>query len=232
MMAGRGDNDLVAVPVSAVITASFCPTRLFLERRSGISRAQGPKYTICRQIASHLGEPLDADTLWDEVLAIDPGMDPGMRTFLENCIARCNEGGPWVPPRESDVPFHSDRYGLYGNIDKLFDTDPRFAIVRASPAPPVGVAGPDRLRVFGYMLLLSDAAGIETSSGSVEYIPSGVTRTYFPHPIDKRRFLHALRSAREIFSGKAPSRIPGPRCRSCPSHSACFPMGKRLSDIL
>lgn len=231
-MAGGGGGGLVPVPVSAVITASFCPMRLYLERRSGIARTQGSEYTICRQIASHLGEPLDAGTLWDEVLAIDPGMDPRMRTFLETCIARCTEGGPWTRPRESDVPFHSDRYGLYGNIDKLFDSDPPFAIVRARPAPPAGVAGSDRLRVFGYMLLLSDAAGIDASCGSVEYIPSGVPRTYFPHPIDKRRFLQALRSTREVFSGKEPARVPGPRCRSCPSHPACFPMGKRLSDIL
>lgn len=231
-MTSDGNDRLVPASVSSVITASFCPMRLFLERRSGITRTQGAEYTICRQIASHLGERLDSDVIWNEVIAIEPNTDPCMRSFLENCVSRCSEGGPWTVPRQFDVPFYSRRYGLYGNIDKLFDTNPKFAIVRASPAPRSGVAGYDRLRVFGYMLLLSDAAGIDATCGSVEYIPSGISRTYSPSPLDKRRFLQALRSAREIISGKEPERTQGERCRSCPSHPVCFPMGKRLSDIL
>jgi len=231
-MTGNGRDGLVPVPVSAVVTASFCPRRLFLVKRFESGWTQGPKYTICRQIASHLGKPLDGDAIWDEVLAIEPGTDPRMRTFLDTCIARCNEGGPWSSPTKSDVPLFSRKYGLYGNVDKVFDVEPLFALVRANTAPPTGVAGNDRLRIFGYMLLLSDAAEIQAGSGSVEYIPSGVSRSCSPHPIDKRRFLQALGSAREVLAGKEPMPSPGPQCRSCPSHPSCFPMGKRLSDIL
>jgi len=103
-----------------------------------------------------------------------------MRTFLDTCIARCNEGGPWSIPTKSDVPLFSRKYGLYGNVDKVFDVEPLFALVRANTAPPTGVAGNDRLRIFGYMLLLSDAAEIQAGSGSVEYIPSGVSRSCSP----------------------------------------------------
>jgi len=140
MTDGRG-NEIVPVPVSAVVTASFCPRRLFLVKRFESGWAQGAKYTICRQIASHLGKPLDGDTIWDEVLALEPDMNPLMRTFLDTCIARCNEGGPWSIPIMSDVQLFSRKYGLYGNVDKIFDVEPRFAIVRANEAPLSGVAG-------------------------------------------------------------------------------------------
>ncbi len=222
----------VSVPVSAVITASFCPMRLYLERKTGNKGGPGPEYTICRQIASHLGRSLDGDRIWEEVLAMDPGMDPRMRIYLDDCIARCAAGGPWRIPSRSDVPLTSGKFGLHGNVDKIFEGEPHFAVVRAGLAPPAGVAPADRLRVFGYMLLLSDGAEIPAPCGAVEYIPSGISRLCFPHPIDKRRFFNALSSARDILSGKEPARSPGPRCRSCPAALSCSPMGKRLSDLL
>jgi len=56
-MTGIGRDGLVPVPVSAVVTASFCPRRLFLAKRFESGWTQGAEYTICRQIASHLGKP-------------------------------------------------------------------------------------------------------------------------------------------------------------------------------
>lgn len=220
------------VPVSAVVTAAFCPMRLYLERRSADHGRPGPKYVLCRQVASSLGREPDPERIWREALAIDPGIDPSLREFLDHCIERCARGGPWTVPRESDLSLASRRFGLVGNVDKVFDTAPHFAIVRAVSAPPSGIYTTDRLRVFGYMLLLSDAAGRDVPCGSVEYIPSGVARSCTPNPIDKRRFLRALESAREVLSGKVPARVAGPRCRSCPFYATCLPMGRRLSDIL
>ncbi|MDI9632875.1 MAG: Dna2/Cas4 domain-containing protein [Methanolinea sp.] len=232
-MDSRGeDGSTVMVPVSAVVTAAFCPMRLYLERRTGTPRGPGPRYVLCRQVASHLGRELDPERIWDEALAIDPGIDPSLREFLGECIERCARGGPWPLPRESDLPLASRRFGLVGNVDKVFDAVPHFAVVRAVHAPPSGTHASDRLRVFGYMLLLSDAAGRDVPHGSIEYIPSGVSRSCTPNPVDKRRFLRALESAREVISGKVPARVTGPRCRSCPFHAECLPMGRRLSDIL
>ncbi|MCU0631663.1 MAG: Dna2/Cas4 domain-containing protein [Methanolinea sp.] len=220
------------VPVSSVITASLCPMRLYLEARSGEPRTESPRYTICKQVSSHLGSQLDPVEIWNEVTAILPDVDAGMQEFLETCIARCDEGGPWAAFSDTDIHLHSEKYGLSGNLDKVHEDEPYLSIVRTVQAPRSGVYSSDRLRVCGYMILLNEEMGGDVRSGAVEYIPSGVTRTCSPQPIDKRRFLKALNDARSILSGDAPPRPGGHRCQACDSFEACRPSGRRLSDIL
>jgi len=227
-----GDGDFRPIPVSSVVTASLCPMRLYLDSRSGESRFESPKYTICKQVSSHLGQLLDPLQIWKEVVAIAPDIDPAMYGFMESCIARCNEGGPWPAFAETDVYLRSEMHDLAGNLDKLLESDPFISIVRAVRAPAAGVYSADRLRVFGYMLLVSEVTGREVSGGMVEYIPSGVARPCTPQPLDKRRFFKALADARAILSGDAPPRPTGTRCRACESYGACSPPGRRLSDIL
>lgn len=220
------------VPVSSVIKATLCPMRLFLETRSGEPRQESHTYTICKQISTHLGSPLDPREIWNEISAIVTDMDTRSFEYMESCIARCNEGGPWHTFTDSDVYFQSEKHGLAGNIDKVHAGDPFFSIVRAVPAPPAGVFTSDRLRVFGYLLLLNEATGMDVRGGIVEYIPSGIARYCIPRPIDKRRFFKALHDARDILSGDAPPRPNGIRCRECESLEACRPTARRLSDIL
>lgn len=220
------------VPVSAVITAAICPMRLYLESRSAEPRQEGSRYTICKQISSHLGTPLDPGLIWDEIVAIIPHADEDMHGFMNGCIARCNEGGPWRPFTDTDVHLHSKKHGLSGNIDKIHDHEPFLSIVRSMHAPPAGVYTSDRLRVFGYMILMNEILGLDVREGLVEYIPSGVVRSCTPGPIDKRRFLKALRDARDILSGREPPRPQGVKCQTCESLDACHPSGKRLSDLL
>ena len=220
------------IPVSSVVTASLCPMRLYLDSRAGEPRFESPKYTICEQISSHLGHRLDPPQIWKEVVAIAPDIDTGMYGFLESCIARCEEGGPWPAFSETDVYLRSETHGLAGNLDKLLESDPFISIVRAGRAPAAGVYSADRLRVFGYMLLVNEVTGKDVSGGLVEYIPSGVARPCTPQPVDKRRFFKALADARAILSGETPPRPTGARCRACESYRACSPPGRRLSDIL
>ncbi|MFA5002408.1 MAG: Dna2/Cas4 domain-containing protein [Methanolinea sp.] len=220
------------VPVSAVITAALCPMRLYLESRSAEPRQESPKYTICKQISSHLGSTLDPGLIWDEVVAIIPNADPDLHEFMNACISRCDEGGPWRGFTDTDVHLHSEKHGLSGNIDKIHDHEPFLSIVRSMHAPPAGVYTSDRLRVFGYMILMNETLGLDIQEGSVEYIPSGVVRSCTPGPIDKRRFLKAMRDARDILSGKEPPRPQGVKCQSCESLDACKPAGRRLSDLL
>ena len=220
------------IPVSSVVTASLCPMRLYLEARSGEPRFESPKYTICKQVSSHLDSDPDARQIWREVVAIVPDLDPGMYSWMEECLARCREGGPWEAFSDTDVYFRSETHGLSGNLDKLHESDPFISIVRAVPAPRAGVYSADRLRVFGYILLVSEATGRDVRGGMVEYIPSGEARFCSPQPIDKRRFFKALSDARTILSGDGPPRPTGARCRACESYGACSPSGRRLSDLL
>lgn len=220
------------VSVSAVITAALCPMRLYLESRSGEPRQESYQYTICKQISSHLGSTLDPGMIWDEVVAIIPHADPVMHEFMDACIARCTEGGPWRAFTDADMHIHAEKHGLSGNIDKVHDQEPFLSIVRSMHAPPAGVYTSDRLRVFGYMLLMNETLGLDVQEGLVEYIPSGTVRSCIPGPIDKRRFLKAMRDARTILSGKEPPRPHGVKCQTCESLDACRPSGKRLSDLL
>lgn len=220
------------VSVSAVITAALCPMRFYLESRSGEPRMESYRYIVCKQISSHLGHPLDSARIWDEICAISPDADAGLHEYMNDCIARCNEGGPWRDFTDTDVYLKSEKHGLSGNIDKIHDGEPFISIVRATKAPPAGVYSSDRLRIFGYMLLASEALGMDVWEGSVEYIPSGTVRSCTPGAIDKRRFLKALRDARDILSGNMPPRPHGVKCQACESLDACRPSGRRLSDLL
>lgn len=220
------------VPVSAVITAALCPMRLYLESRSAEPRQESYKYTICKQISSHLGRTFDPGIIWDEIGAIIPHADADMHEFMNACITRCSEGGPWRTFTAADVHLQSEKHGLSGNIDKIHDHEPFLSIVRPMHAPQSGVYTSDRLRVFGYMLLMNETLGLDVQVGVVEYIPSGVVRECTPGPIDKRRFLKAMRDARDILSGREPPRPHGVKCQMCESFEACRPSGKRLSDLL
>lgn len=220
------------IPVSAVITAYLCPMRFYLDSRSGETGQESLRYTVCKQVSAHLGNTIDTARIWDEVCGMVPGADPDLRGFMEDCIDRCNAGGPWHGFGNSDVYLQSKKYGISGNIDKLHDREPHLSVVRAVSAPPSGMYASDRLRVFGYMLLVKEELGTEIPGGMVEYIPSGVARYCVPRPIDKRRFFRALNDAKNILAGEAPPRPDGVRCRSCESLDACRPAGRRLSDIL
>lgn len=231
-MSEPGSGKEYIVSISAVITAALCPMRFYLESRSGEPWMESYRYTVCKQISSHLGHTLDSTRIWDEICAISLDADSGLQEYMDACIARCSEGGPWRAFTDSDVYLQSEKYGLSGNIDKIHDSAPFISIVRAVKAPPTGVYTSDRLRVFGYMLLANEALGMDVREGSVEYIPSGTVRSCTPGAIDKRRFLKALRDARDILSGNMPPRPHGVKCQACESLDACRPSGRRLSDLL
>lgn len=220
------------IPVSSVIRATLCPMRFFLDTRSAEPRKESHAYTICKQISAHLGSSLDPGEIWNEISAIIPDADTRSYEYMENCITRCNEGGPWRHFTDTDVFFQSEKHGLAGNIDKMHEEDPFFSIVRAAPAPPSGIYTSDRLRIFGYMLILNDQTERDVRGGIVEYIPSGIARSCIPGPIDKRRFFRALHDARDIMTGDTPPKPHGIRCRECESRESCRPSGKKLSDIL
>jgi CRISPR-associated exonuclease Cas4 len=217
------------VSVSQVLSAHFCPVRFYLERDS--PRAESPRYTVCKQLSSHLGGPLDADRIWDEIRTVSPGIEPAMRLFLDTCVEQCREGR-WPRPAEVEVAVFSDRLGIQGRVDKIFEDAPYFAIPRSSDAPPVGVHGADRIRVAAYAACVAETLGIEAGTGLVEYIASGALRTCTIQPGDRRGMLRAVTAARRVLSGSIPRKPHRAPCSRCGQRERCTSPVTPLSGLL
>jgi CRISPR/Cas system-associated exonuclease Cas4 (RecB family) len=217
--------------ISSVVATSRCPVRFSIEKDT--PRSESWRYTLAKQLSYHLAEELDEDVIWEEACLVRENPDPAMKPFLSEMIRLCRDKMDWRVPRESDVRVNSGKYKIYGVIDKLFDHDPYFALVRSSGAPVRGVYALDRLRVTGYTICLQEVLGDHVRGGTIEYIPSGVSRSVTVEPRDKRKFIHALHEARRIINGVPPRKPLQPPCGHCPYSRDCEPVfGTRLSDLL
>jgi len=216
------------VSVSEIVRCHFCPVRYSLERK--LDMAESPRYTIAKQVSSHLGDDLDAPEIWNEVQAILPEIDPVFRAYLDTSVGRCRAGA-WRIPTETEVPVRSDQFGIRGLVDKIFDEEPSFAITRPTEAPAVGVSAADRIRVAAYSLCIRESLGLPSSRGAVEYIPSGEARTCTPQPRDRRAVIRAAEAVRRIRAGHIPRRPLSAPCTGCPHRGICQPGGRRLSDL-
>jgi len=217
------------VNVSQILSARFCPVRFFLERDT--PHPESPRYTVCKQISLHLGTPLDADRIWEEIRTVSPGIDSAMRIFSDGCVARCRQES-WPRPTEMDLAVSSPRLGITGRVDKFFEDGPAFAITRSSEAPPAGVHGADRVRVAACAACLAEMLGMEVEAGFVEYIPSGAHRTCVLQPGDRRGMLRALESARRILTGGIPRKPHRAPCERCGQQERCNPLAVPLSRRL
>ena len=124
------------VSVSEIVRCHFCPVRFSLERKLEVR--ESPRYTIAKQVSSHLGGELDEEEIWEEVEAILPEIDHGLRPYLSASVERCR-AGTWRIPAETEVPVRSERFGIRGPVDKVFDGEPAFAITRPTESPAMGV---------------------------------------------------------------------------------------------
>jgi CRISPR-associated exonuclease Cas4 len=216
--------------ISSVITTSVCPVRFFLLQKTRAS--ESPRYTVAKQISYHLGTDMDKEEIWDEISLIQKENSHENRDFFEECIRICRHNPGWRNYCDSDVKVHSSKYHLHGIVDKIFDDAPVFSIIRPSQAPPSGIYSSDRLRIAAYTACLQEMLGSDIEGGSVEYIPSGITRFCRVEPLDKRRFLRALYETRRIRNGEMPRRPLRPPCEKCPEKGRCTPgEGIRLSDL-
>jgi CRISPR-associated exonuclease Cas4 len=216
------------VSVSEIVRCHFCPVRFSLERKPW--PGESPRYTIAKQVSSHLGGELDVEEIWEEVGAILPGIDPALRQFLDAAVTRCR-AGTWRIPAETEVPVRSDRFGIRGLVDKVFPEEPSFAITRPTEAPALGVSGADRIRVAAYALCVRETLGLPSVQGAVEYIPSGEARACTPQPRDRRAVIRAAEAVRRIRGGQIPRRPVSAPCAGCPYRERCQPGGTRLSDL-
>jgi len=214
--------------VSEIIRCHFCPVRFSLERKLGVR--ESPRYTMAKQVSSHLGGDLDEEEIWEEVSAILPEIDPGLRPYLAATIERCR-AGTWRIPAETEVPVRSDRFGIRGLVDKIFPEEPVFAITRPTEAPALGVSAADRIRVAAYALCVRETLGIPSAQGAVEYIPSGEIRVCTPQPRDRRAVIRGAEAVRRIRAGEIPRKPVSAPCNGCPQRERCHAGGKRLTDL-
>ncbi len=220
-------GDLVAV--SDLVHCHTCPLRYYYEKGNG--RGESDRYAVCKQVAYHLGNSLDAAVIWDEVLAVRPTVDPVQREFLDHCIAACQKK-EFAPAVQHDLRVVSNKHGIVGMVDRVFP-DHGFSIIRATGALPFGIPGADRLRIAALAACMEEMTGKHCPGGSVEYIPDGIVRFHEVQPRDRRTLLTVLRTIRAIHKGDIPSRPLNAPCGRCSYRERCENSGgRRLSELL
>jgi CRISPR-associated exonuclease Cas4 len=206
-----------------------CPVRYYYVRNDTVTESD--RYAVCKQLSYHLGRPLDAETIWNEILTVRPGIDPTLKEYLGICITSCNKQ-EWKPAKETDVRVFSEKHGLAGMIDRIAD-DGSFSLVRAAGAMPMGTYAADRLRIAAIALCLEEMTGKEVEGGNVEYIPDGVSRYHAVQPRDRRQVIATLHKYRSIADGNLPEPPLNAPCNRCKYKEKCeSSVGKRLSELL
>ncbi len=218
-----------SVSISGVISCHRCPVRFSLERE--LPATESSRYTIAKQLSYHIGELLDAGMIWSEVRAVAPDIDPAEETTLRTWIEAC-EGAEWLHAAEMDVRVSSEQFRIHGTVDRIFDEEPYFAIMRATEAPPAGVYATDRIRVACYVACMEELLGHRIEGGLVEYLPSGIARMCVPQPRDRRAAYRAIKIAHNIQNGAIPKRPKNPPCEHCHVREICDQGAQSLADIL
>ena len=215
--------------ISDLVRVHTCPVRYYYERDEPVQESD--RYAVCKQISYHLGDPLDAEVIWAEILVVRPAISPDMRAFLDLCITACNKG-TWQPAEETDVHVTSAKQGITGMIDRILP-DGSFSIVRAAGALPFGTYSADRLRVAAIALCLEEMTGSEVKGGHVEYIPDGVSRYHTVQSRDRRQLITTLYKIRFMREGEVPKHPLNAPCVRCRHMEKCeTARGHRLSELL
>lgn len=215
--------------ISDLVRVHTCPVRYYYERDEPYSESD--RYAVCKQISYHLGDPLDAEVIWAEVLVVRPKIDEKLREYLDLCIAACSKG-TWQPADETDVRVISRKQGISGMIDRILP-DGTFSIVRATGALPSGTYSADRLRVAAIALCLEEMTGEEVKGGHVEYITDGVSRYHIIQSRDRRQLITTLYKMRFIRDGELPKHPLNAPCVRCRHMEKCeSTRGRRLSELL
>ncbi len=223
------DNVNDSISVSSLVACFRCPVRYYLEGNREFLVSY--RYTVCKQLSYHLGYELDPESIWEEIRAVQPDIPMNFRDFLDWCIK--NSGNTsWRPYRETDVPVFSNRYGFHGMVDKVFTKSPCFAVVRSTNSPPAGIFPSDRFRCTCYATCLEELLGASIETGIVEYIPSGISRTFQLQPRDRRSLLSVLRTVSRLRDGSIPEKPVNAHCESCSVRDRCCTGSKTLSDIM
>jgi len=215
--------------ISDIVRVHACPVRYYFERDGPY--LESDRYTVCKQLSYHLGDPLDAEVIWAETLVVHPKIDISLREFLDHCITACSKG-TWQPAEETDVRVFSEKQGIAGMIDRILP-DGSFSIIRSAGALPIGTYAADRLRVAAIALCLEEMTGEAVKGGHVEYIPDGISRHHTVQPRDRRQLIATLHKIRSIREGEVPQHPLNAPCVRCKYMEKCeSARGHRLSQLL
>ena len=217
-------------PISGVVACHACPFRYYLEKNR--ERGEEPaEYTIAKQISYHIGEDIREDEISEELETVNPDLTDEDRQNLRDWITACRKE-TWQIPVDYDVKLKSEKFGIYGRADHIFDSSPHIGIVRTAPAPETGVYGAERIRAAAFSFCAEETLDITCREVLIEYIPSGISRICKIQPKDRRETLRAIKKAKEIDNGKIPKKPKDAPCGRCYLKDECPDMPKSILDII
>jgi CRISPR-associated exonuclease Cas4 len=215
--------------ISDLVRVHACPVRYYYERDEPF--LESDRYAVCKQLSYYLGDPLDAEVIWAEILVVRPAIEESLREYLDHCITACNKG-TWQAAEEIDVRVGSKKHGIFGMIDRILP-DGTFSIIRVAGALPFGTYSADHLRIAAIALCLEEMTGEDVKGGHVEYIPDGVSRFHTVQPRDRRQLVATLHKIRSIHNGELPLHPLNAPCVRCKHIEKCeSTRGHRLSELL
>lgn len=213
------------ISVTDVVKAGTCPMQLYLAKSADIPYEEPIAYTVAKQISYYLGDILSTEDIWEEGLKNLMHEDQPALSYLEKMVAACSKV-TWRQAERYDVSVFSDKYGIFGKVDRFFDDS--FSLVKSGSAPTRGVYLSDRLRVVCYAVCLEEMFG-KPFYGRVEYIGSGTIRSVVVEPKDRRALFLALRAAEKVLNGGIPKVVRGPYCSWCKFVDTCSAVEKPKS---
>lgn len=216
--------------ISSIVSCHICPIRFILEQDNK-PKNESEYYTIAKQISYHLGEEIDAYEIWDEIKTINPDISEDARLQYSEWIKSCKTAR-WPRTSQNDIKVSSKKMGIYGVVDRYFDSKPHLGLTRLSPAPETGIYKADRVRSALFSFCAKETLGINADEVILEYIPSAVTRTCKISPRDRREALLALKTARKILAGYVPVKNKTFPCENCYLKDKCTKGPVKLSDLL
>jgi CRISPR-associated exonuclease Cas4 len=217
-------------PISGVVACHACPFRYYLEKNR--ERCEEPaEYTIAKQISYHIGDEIRENEILEELETVNPDLTDEDRINLREWILACRKEN-WQIPADYDVKLKSEKFGIYGRADHIFDKNPYIGIVRTAPAPEAGVYGAERIRAAAFAFCAEETLDISCREVLMEYIPSGISRICKIQPKDRRETLRAIKKAKEIDGGKIPKKPKDAPCERCYLKDECPDMPKSILDIL
>lgn len=218
------------ITISGVVSCHFCPVRYYLEKNRE-SGSENPEYTISKQISYRLGRELCEEELWDEIRLVNPDVSDEHYPFFLERLEKC-KNSLWPAPAESDLSIRSNKLGIIGKLDFLYETEPRIGIVRTSPAPENGIYKSDRIRAAISAICAAETLGYDIKDTALLYVHDGVLKTCCPSPADRRAGLRSLSIAKKIDRGHIPEKKNSDRCEYCYLKDYCQAEPKKLSDFL
>lgn len=128
-----------------------------------------------------------------------------------------------MTPIDIEKRVYSDRFGLYGIIDKIviFDDEEIPSIVKLGNSPNIGVWKEDRTQLTACIMLLEEETGRVIGKGVVEYFRCGRPVLVEINRYDRRLVLNVIDKIKKIQMGRLPEREDKVFCNYCTYKEEC-----------